>query len=67
VRVRSEAPNGFQYEARSFSGDIDNCFGKEAERDSEYGPGKHLVGTQGQGGAKIRVSTLSGDVRLCDH
>jgi DUF4097 and DUF4098 domain-containing protein YvlB len=67
VKLRDGAPDGYQYELRSFSGDIDDCFGKPAEHNSEYGPGKHLIGTLGQGGAKIRVNTLSGDVSLCDH
>ncbi len=67
VNLRDSAQNGYQYEARSFSGDIDDCFGKPAERSSEFGPGKHLIGTLGAGGAKVRISTLSGDVSLCDH
>jgi hypothetical protein len=67
VKVRDSAQNGYEYDARSFSGDIDDCFGKPAERNSEYGPGKHLIGTLGSGGAKVRINTLSGDVSLCDH
>ncbi len=67
VKLRDSAPNGYQYEARSFSGDIDDCFGKPAERNSEFGPGKHLIGTLGSGGGKVRINTLSGDVSLCDH
>jgi hypothetical protein len=67
VKLREAAQNGYEYELRSFSGDIQDCFGKPAERNSEFGPGKHLTGTLGQGGARIRVNTLSGDVSLCDH
>jgi hypothetical protein len=67
VKLHGAAPDGYAYEVRSFSGDIEDCFGKPAERNSEYGPGKHLIGTLGQGGAKIRVNTLSGDISLCDH
>lgn len=67
VKLHEAAPDGFGYEIRSFSGDIDDCFGKAAERNSEFGPGKHLTGTLGQGGGRVRVNTLSGDVSLCDH
>ncbi len=67
VKLHDAAQAGYTYEVRSFSGDIDDCFGKPAERNSEFGPGKHLTGTLGQGGASVRVNTLSGDVSLCDH
>jgi hypothetical protein len=67
VKLHGAAPDGYEYEARSFSGDIDDCFGKSAERNSQYGPGKHLTGTLGQGGAKLRVNTLSGDISLCNR
>jgi DUF4097 and DUF4098 domain-containing protein YvlB len=67
VKLHGAAPAGYEYEARSFSGDIDDCFGQTAQRNSEYGPGKHLIGTLGQGGAKLRVNTLSGDISLCNR
>jgi Putative adhesin len=67
VKLHGTAPDGYEYEARSFSGDIDDCFDKSAERNSQYGPGKHLNGTLGQGGAKLRVNTLSGDISLCNR
>jgi Putative adhesin len=67
VKLHGAAPDGYEYEARSFSGDIDDCFGKPAERNGQYGPGKHLTGTLGQGGAKLRVNTLSGDISLCNR
>jgi len=53
------------YEVSTFSGDITNCMGKEAERVSKYGPGRRLNGTRGAPGsdeAKVRLKTMSGDV-----
>jgi hypothetical protein len=67
VKLHGAAPDGYEYEARTFSGDIDDCFGKSPERNGQYGPGKHLTGTLGQGGAKLRVNTLSGDISLCNR
>jgi len=64
-RARSEA--GFEYEATSFSGDLDNCFGKNAESTSRHGPGTRLMGSTGDGKARVRVKSMSGDVSLCDH
>jgi len=57
----------YAYEVSSFSGDINNCFGQEAQRVSAHGPGKRLSGTRGAGEGKVRVKSMSGDVSLCDH
>jgi hypothetical protein len=52
------------FDVQSFSGAIKNCFGpKPAE--SRYGPGSRLQFTNGEGRARVRVNTKSGDVRLC--
>jgi hypothetical protein len=67
VVVRTAIDGGFGYEASSFSGDIEDCFGAKAERTSQYGPGKSLQGTRGEGGGHVRLKTMSGDVTLCDH
>jgi len=66
VRARPEA--GMEYQVNTFSGDITNCMGLEAERVSKYGPGRRLNGSRGTGGgeARIRLKTMSGDVELCD-
>jgi len=58
---------GYAYEVKTFSGDIDDCFGQKSERNSEYGPGRHLDGTRGAGGGHIRLQSLSGDISLCDR
>lgn len=63
---RFRVSSGYSYEVRTFSGDIDDCFGQEPEK-SEYGPGSRLSGTRGGGDGHIRIKSLSGDVSLCDH
>ena len=64
---RIRVDGGYAYEAKTFSGDITDCFGQKSERTSEYGPGRHLDGTQGAGGGHIRLQSLSGDISLCNH
>lgn len=64
--VELRGKNGFEYEASSFSGDIESCFGQKAERTSAYGPGKRLSGSVGNGKARLRVKSMSGDIELCD-
>jgi DUF4097 and DUF4098 domain-containing protein YvlB len=67
LNVRASAENGFDFEISSFSGDIENCFNVEAEKTSRYGPGQRLSGKRGEGGAKIRMQTMSGEIDLCDR
>jgi len=66
VNLRTHAKGGLEYEASAFSGDISNCFGKEAEKSSKYGPGTRLMGTSGDGKSRVRVRSMSGAVDLCD-
>lgn len=67
VTVRMKPQAGFEYEASSFSGDIGNCFGKHAQSTSTHGPGSRLMGTTGEGRARVRVKSMSGDVAICDR
>jgi len=72
LTVRAVPDGALDYEVATFSGDITNCMGGDAERVSKYGPGKRLTGTKGQsssGGmaARVRLKTMSGDVELCDR
>lgn len=60
------APAGYSYEARTFSGDIGDCFGQRPDR-SRYGPGNRLEGKRGEGDGGIRVKSLSGSISICDH
>ncbi len=55
------------FDIESFSGDIENCFGKKARDTSKFTPGSELVFTQGNGGARIELQTLSGEIRVCDR
>jgi hypothetical protein len=55
---------GARFQVLTFSGDIRNAFGAEAQRTSRYGPGEELRFTSGNGGAMVTAKTFSGDVRL---
>ncbi len=52
------------FDISTFSGDIDNELGPEAERRSKYGPGKDLTFVTGGGDARVRVKTFSGDISI---
>jgi DUF4097 and DUF4098 domain-containing protein YvlB len=52
------------FDVQSFSGTIDNCFGPKTEK-AHYGPGERLEFKSGQGQARVRIETKSGDVHLC--
>ncbi len=60
-------PVNADVDVETFSGDIDNCFGPKPQRKSKYAPGSELRFTQGSGGSRVNVETLSGDVAICDH
>jgi DUF4097 and DUF4098 domain-containing protein YvlB len=67
VNLRFGRPVNGEFDLESFSGDIESCFGPKAERKSKYAPGTELNFTQGSGGARVSVDTLSGDIKLCDE
>ncbi len=54
-----------EFEIESFSGEIANCFGQTAKATRKYGPGNELNFKQGDGSARVRVQSLSGDIRVC--
>jgi hypothetical protein len=54
-----------RFDIETFNGDIRNCFGPEAVRVSEYGPGYELSFTEGGGSGRVTIETLNGDLRLC--
>jgi DUF4097 and DUF4098 domain-containing protein YvlB len=69
LTVRVVPDGSLDYQVTTFSGDIRNCMGMDAERVSKYGPGRRLNGSRGNGGAgeaRVRLKTMSGDVELCD-
>ncbi len=54
-----------RFDIDTFNGDIDNCFGPEPERTSRYTPGKNLSFEEGDGDARVSVSTMNGDIWVC--
>lgn len=50
------------YDVNTFSGDIDNCFGPEVD-DEHHSRLRFAIGDEK---ARIRASTMSGDISICD-
>jgi DUF4097 and DUF4098 domain-containing protein YvlB len=67
IKLHAGAEAGYEYEVLTFSGDVSNCFNVAAERTSQYGPGRRLSGTRGDGGGHVRLKTMSGGVDVCDR
>ncbi len=65
-KIDVAAPAGYTYDARTFSGDIEDCFGQQSDQ-SRYGPGNRLEGKHGAGDGTVRIKSLSGGISLCDH
>jgi Putative adhesin len=64
VRLDFASAPAADFDIQTISGDIDNCFGpKPAE--SRHGAGTRLSFKTGDSSARVRVSSHSGDVRLC--
>jgi hypothetical protein len=59
----ASAPDA-DYDIRTLSGNIDNCFGPKAT-EPRHGPGARLMFKTGEGSARVRITTQSGEVRLC--
>jgi DUF4097 and DUF4098 domain-containing protein YvlB len=66
VRVDLEGPVSAEFDMSSFNGDINSCFGPKPVRTSEYAPGSELRFREGQGGARVRIKTLNGDISVCN-
>lgn len=66
VLVDLGGPVNAEFDVSSFNGDISNCFGPKPVRTDEYAPGTELRFRQGTGGARVRIKTFNGDVRLCN-
>ncbi|MGD9598128.1 MAG: DUF4097 domain-containing protein [Steroidobacteraceae bacterium] len=67
LSMKVAADAGFAAEVDTFSGSLSNCYGVRPEAVSKYGPGERMSLARGAGGARIRVKTMSGDVRICDR
>ncbi len=59
-------PSG-DFSVTTFSGDIENAFGPRGKRSSKYAPGRELEFTLGDSGARVDVTTFSGDVFLLER
>ena len=65
VQVDLVGQTGADFDVASFSGEIRNCFGPRPVRTDEYAPGKEWRHQDGDGGARVRIKTLSGDISVC--
>ncbi len=65
VRITFKGDVSAEFSIETFNGSIRNCFGPKAERTSKYTPGWELEFTEGDGDAKVIVSTMNGGVRIC--
>ena len=63
----AKPPVNADFDIESFSGDIDVCFGPKSHNTSKYTPGSELNFTQGKGGARVELQSLSGEIRVCDR
>ncbi|MBT8099601.1 MAG: DUF4097 family beta strand repeat protein [Gammaproteobacteria bacterium] len=52
------------FDLESFNGSIAPLFGYKARRTSRYAPGRELRLTEGNGGSRIRIETLNGDIDI---
>ena len=67
ITLAIKPPVNADFDIESFSGDIDVCFGPKARSTSKYTPGSELSFTHGNGGARIELQTLSGEISVCDR
>jgi DUF4097 and DUF4098 domain-containing protein YvlB len=67
ITLKIKSPVNADFDVESFSGEITSCFGAKARETSKYSPGSELNFTQGSGGARVEIETLSGEISLCDR
>jgi DUF4097 and DUF4098 domain-containing protein YvlB len=65
--VSARGAPGLAIEARSFSGALETCFGAQGEPTGRAGPGRRLELKRGDGSIEVRISTVSGEVAICDR
>ena len=66
VDIRFSGDVSAEFEIESFNGQIDCCFGPDPRRTSKYAPGWELSFTRGDGDSSVTVSTLNGDIEICN-
>jgi len=64
VELRLPADTSADFNVETFSGRIENEFGPQAERTSEYAPGKELEFTIGGGDADVEIESFSGKIEI---
>jgi len=67
IGLRIKPPVDAEFDIESFSGEIESCFGTRARDKSAYGPGSELQFKQGNGSARVRIQSMSGDISVCDR
>ncbi|MBM4219978.1 MAG: hypothetical protein FJ171_10195 [Gammaproteobacteria bacterium] len=67
LALNLKPPVNADFDLESFSGDIEVCFGPKSRSTRKYTPGSELVFTQGEGGARVQLESLSGEIRVCDR
>ena len=67
VNLNARGKAGYDYELKSFAGEISSCFGKEPEHTEPHVPGSRLDGTVGQGDGHVRAKSMSGDIIICNE
>lgn len=67
ITLKIKPPVNADFDIESFSGDIESCFGPKARDTSKFTPGSELSFTQGSGGARVELQTLSGEINICDR
>ncbi len=67
IKMTMKPPVNAEFDLETFSGDIGACFGPEARSKNRYGPGSELSFTQGSGGTRVSIQSLSGDISICDR
>jgi DUF4097 and DUF4098 domain-containing protein YvlB len=65
IELQFEGGVSGRFDVDTFNGDINNCFGPKPERTSKYTPGKKLDFQEGDGDTRISVSTMNGDITIC--
>jgi DUF4097 and DUF4098 domain-containing protein YvlB len=65
--LRAPSQAGFSTDIESFSGDIGGCMKSSVQRASKYGPGTRLETKVGEGSARVRMKSLSGNIDVCDR
>ena len=65
IRMRFAGDAAADYELKSFSGNIDNCFGPRPDDSQRRGPGVEHRFREGTSDARVYANTLSGSIELC--